>query len=75
MKGLAEVETDEYIPTTESVRNWYANARTIYGDPDRSNDLMRDEFDAWLKTVKSEVWYESMNSVEDPHYWRESPYD
>lgn len=69
------MEADEYILTTESVRSWYANARTIYGDPDRSNDLMRDEFDAWLKTVKSEVWYEAMNCVEDPHYWQESPYD
>lgn len=74
------MEADEYTPTTAEVRGIYA----VYGyegnnfdhpDNHQSMDKGRAEFDRWLKGIKSEVWYEAMNSVEDAYYWRESPYD
>lgn len=69
---------------TEQMRNWYATYCTnlIHATnpppnthPNATFKTMLEDFDVWLKGIKSEVWYEAMNSVEDPHYWRDSPYD
>lgn len=41
-------------PTTDQVRDAYARACQVFGDPDRTYEGMADEFDRWMQSMQGE---------------------
>ena len=73
----------DYTPTTERVRNSYANDIASYPKPANvfeaaaRADSAKEEFDRWLASVKAEAWEEGWceKSLQvDGYEWDWNPY-